>query len=96
MKRALLASIALAFAALAAAQPMQEKMRTVERELGSDRFSAGCPLHIVQPVAGDLLAASCDLEVGSAVSGDAALAGGSVRLDANVGGACTRPAARSP
>jgi cytoskeletal protein CcmA (bactofilin family) len=86
MKRTLLASIALAFAALAAAQPTQEKMRTVERELGSDRFAAGCPLHVAQQVTGDLLAASCDLEVGSAVAGDAALAGGSVRLDASVGG----------
>ena len=86
MKRTLLASIALTFAALAAAQPTPEKTRTVERELGPDRFAAGCPLHIAQPVTGDLLAASCDLEVGSAVAGDAALAGGSVRLDTSVGG----------
>jgi hypothetical protein len=86
MKRTLLASIVLAFAALAVAQPTQESTRTVERELGSDRFAAGCPLHIAQPVAGDLLAASCDLEVGSAVAGDAAVAGGSIRLDASVGG----------
>jgi cytoskeletal protein CcmA (bactofilin family) len=86
MKRTLLASIAFALATLAVAQPTQERMRTVERELGSDRFAAGCPLHIAQQVTGDLLAASCDLEVGSAVAGDAALAGGSVRLDASVGG----------
>jgi cytoskeletal protein CcmA (bactofilin family) len=86
MKRTLLASIAFALATLAVAQPTQERMRSVERELGSDRFAAGCPLHIAQQVTGDLLAASCDLEVGSAVAGDAALAGGSVRLDASVGG----------
>ena len=84
MKRTLLASLALA--TLAVAQPTQERTRTVERELGSDRFAAGCPLHIAQQVTGDLLAASCDLEVGSAVAGDAALAGGSIRLDASVGG----------
>jgi cytoskeletal protein CcmA (bactofilin family) len=86
MKRMFLASIAAALSTIAVGQPMQQETRSVERELGSDRFSAGCPLRIVQPVAGDLLAASCDLEVGSAVAGDAALAGGSVRLDANVGG----------
>ncbi len=86
MKGTLLASIALALATLAVAQPAQEKIRTVERELGSDRFAAGCPLHVAQPVTGDLLAASCDLEVGSAVAGDAALVGGSIRIDAGVGG----------
>lgn len=83
MKRILLASIAFALAMVAVAQ---ERTPTVERTLGSDRFAAGCPLHIAQQVAGDLLAASCDLDVGSAVAGDAALAGGSVRLDASVGG----------
>jgi cytoskeletal protein CcmA (bactofilin family) len=87
MLKALWTAIAAAsIATLAVAQPMLHGTRTAERELGSDRFAAGCPVRVTQPVAGDLLAAGCDLEVGAAVDGDAALAGGNVRLEASVGG----------
>jgi cytoskeletal protein CcmA (bactofilin family) len=73
------------FATLAFAQPALHGMRTVQGELGSDRFAVGCPVRVAQPVAGDLLAAGCDMDVSAAVNGDAVLAGGNVRLDANVG-----------
>lgn len=53
-----------------------------ERNLGADRFAAGCPVSVVLPVAGDLIAAGCNVEVLAEVDGDVVVMGGNVRLAA--------------
>ena len=55
-----------------------------ERNFGADRFSAGCPVSVVLPVAGDLLAAGCKVEVLAEIDGDVVVMGGDVRLAAPV------------
>jgi cytoskeletal protein CcmA (bactofilin family) len=56
----------------------------VERTMGADRFVAGCPISVLQAVAGDLMAAGCDVDVLAEVSGDLVLLGGHLRLAAPV------------
>lgn len=70
---------------IAATVVAEEKRSPVERNLGTDHFTAGCPVKISQPVAGDLIAAGCNVDIDASVGGDAALAGGHVALNANIG-----------
>ena len=66
------------------AQGASEKTFPAERDLGADRFVAGCPVSVVRPVAGDLMAAGCNVEVLAEVDGDLVVTGGSLRIAAPV------------
>ncbi|MEO8101884.1 MAG: polymer-forming cytoskeletal protein [Betaproteobacteria bacterium] len=77
--------ICVAIAAIATTVFADEKRSPVERDLGKDHFTAGCPVKIGQPVAGDVIAAGCNVDVEANVGGDAALAGGHVTVNGNVG-----------
>jgi len=62
-----------------------DKREPVERDLGSDHFTAGCPVKLTKPVAGDLMALGCSMDVDADVGGDAALAGGNIHVNGNIG-----------
>jgi hypothetical protein len=55
-----------------------------ERDLGADRFVAGCPISVNRPVTGDLIVAGCNVDVIAEVAGDLVVAGGNLRLGAPV------------
>ena len=61
-----------------------DKTFPAERNFGTDRFVAGCPVSVVRPVAGDLMAAGCNVEVLAEVDGDLVVTGGNLRLAAPV------------
>lgn len=57
---------------------------TVQRDLGTDHFTAGGTVSVSRPVAGDLAAAGANVDVTAAVGGDALVTGGNVRLGASI------------
>jgi cytoskeletal protein CcmA (bactofilin family) len=59
--------------------------KSVERQLGADRFVAGGSLTVGEPVAGDLIAAGGNVDVDAPVAGDAIVAGGNLRLGSDIG-----------
>lgn len=75
----------VAISAIAVTAFAEEKRSPVEKDLGNDHFTAGCPVKIGQPVAGDLIAAGCSVDLDANVGGDAALAGGHVTVNGNIG-----------
>lgn len=87
-QRVLLA-VCIAVSSAMSAQPLwadtiAEVKPPVERDLGNDRFLAGCPIAVDRPVAGDLIAAGCDVDVTAEVAGDVIVMGGNLRLAAPV------------
>lgn len=64
------------------AQQTAAKREPVERDFGTDHFTAGGTVSVTKPVAGDLVAAGGNVDVAAEIGGDAVIAGGNVRLGA--------------
>jgi cytoskeletal protein CcmA (bactofilin family) len=83
-----LACLAAAFAVDAPAfndkSAALEAPRSVQREVGADRFVAGGSVSVDQAVSGDLIAAGGTIDVDAPVGGDALVFGGNVRIGGNV------------
>jgi cytoskeletal protein CcmA (bactofilin family) len=83
-----LACLATAFAVDAPAfndkSAALEAPRSVQREVGADRFVAGGSVSVDQAVSGDLIAAGGTIDVDAPVGGDALVFGGNVRIGGNV------------
>jgi len=79
------AAIAALTAVCVQAQTADEGRARVDRAPGADRFTAGCPVRVEQPLPADAFLAGCSVEVGAAIGGDALVLGGHVRVGAPVG-----------
>jgi len=58
---------------------------SVSGQFGSDRFSAGGMVHLIEPVAGDALLAGGQVDIASEVQGDLVVAGGEVSVGGGIG-----------
>ena len=75
----------LVLAALVAGCEHEDRVSAVTSSFGSDRFSAGGMVSLIEPVQGDAILAGGQVQTASEVKGDLVVAGGEVSVGGGVG-----------